>query len=154
MPGGGAPVLSPAYDPSWRGDNYGGTLHRGTIDIPRPVGVQDIAGVGASSGSATWTFPIVHAQHIGPATLPAGVIAGDFRTVGAVTSQWTGGEGAFWRVVLRVLSADGSTVRGTLFAGSAAGTKAGGTPTTRTVAGPKTPGVAQAGDRLVIENGL
>lgn len=102
---------------------------------------------GASAVSA------VGLQAVGPATLPAGPITGTMQgVVGRCQEPFGGGRDAFLKVVIRVVSADGLTVRGTL-ADVENPTKFTGAHSTRTVAAALTPVTAQAGDRLVIEFG-
>lgn len=145
----GAAVTVPAGS-YWQASNATGTGR--ALTTVRPS--DNTTAVTGMTGSYAGTYRYL--QGIGPGTtLPARQLTGTFRAVGAPSEVFTSTD-SYLYVTARVVSADGATVRGVLFSGTA--TAENGQPSTnylpRTVSGPITPVTAQPGDRLVVEMGV
>jgi hypothetical protein len=95
--------------------------------------------------------------------LPAGAVAGTFTLVTGATES-TGSRDAFLQCVIRVVSSDGSTVRGTLYAGQAQTVESATSTASnyeftlfsfkvRVLTASLSSVTAQAGDRVVVEYG-
>lgn len=108
--------------------------------------ITDCAAIGGPTAS-------IGTQAVGPADLPGGTMTGTFRAVVCRLSDPTGGgKDVFLRVVVKVVSPDGTVVRGTL-CDITDTTKYVGLNSSRTVESALLPVVTQPGDRLVIEYG-
>lgn len=107
------------------------------------------ANVNVSETSATEVNG-VGAQYISPA-LSAGPLAGTARMVGRWS--YSSVDTAFGRVIIRLVSSDGATVRGTLWDSQTSAAVTTAVQSRTFVESAITPLTAQAGDRLVIEIG-
>lgn len=146
-PNDGSPGVTPSYDTSWNDVEDAGRLDlstvKGTWSTFRACDTSTVMAVSLAG------------QAIGPSDLPAGIVSGSFRGVmSKMSSSFGTSSPSYLRAVLRVVSADGATERGTLFAGQGTVMSANvPSQSSRLVEGQMTPVVAQAGDRLVLEYG-
>lgn len=142
-----APEVTVALRSDWKTDNlFFGALKRGRISTVRAGDIPALSG--QNSGTHTPPSDVINSQLVGPANLAAGVLAGSFRMVAWCSTQYPNPP---WRVVLRVVSSDGATVRGTVFDGTSS--EVWTQPAVRIVEGSLSPLMVQANDRLVLEVG-
>lgn len=162
LPASGSAAVSPAYDSSW--EESGAAARLPLVTTP-----SDTAFTLASAQKVTAASPgdVLIRQFVSD-VLPAGSISGTFSLV-IDAAEATSTADAFLQVVIRVVSGDGSTVRGTLYAGQTTTTASasssspayefvGGTNTSaarsRILSAVTLSGVtATAGDRIVVDLG-
>ncbi len=158
LPSSGAAAVSPAFDSLW--DITGSADRLAMSTAP----ANTVNAGKAASESVSGPSDVLNRQYVGPDDLAAGSLEGTFRTV-LICEQSNSGADMFLNLVLKVVSSDGSTVRGVLYAGQGTHTESAvstdpnyelTTTTTRlsrVLSAALTPVVAQAGDRLVAEYG-
>lgn len=169
FPATGTAPASPAFASSWEGVN---AAPNGPLRLPLPttpgnttLGTQDAH----IPPAVTAPVDTAHRQWVSTATLPAGAISGTFSLViGACAAGGT--QDSFLQAVIRVVSGDGATVRGTLYAGNTLTAASASTSSlayefstgsngpltayrTRLLSGTLTSVTAVAGDRIVVEVG-
>lgn len=143
----GTPSPTPPYDASWNDVEDAGRLDLSTV--------KGTWSTQLNCDTSTVMAVCLAGQAIGPNDLPAGIVSGTFRGVMSKMSTSFGTSSpSYLRVVLRVVSNDGATERGILFAGQGTVMSANvPSQSSRLVEGALTPVIAQAGDRLVLEYG-
>lgn len=143
-----ASLLSPAIDAQWQDVE---DLVRRQLTIDKNAGVP----AGAVGDEAvTGIQKILMSQHIALETLPAGELKGYFQMVANAYTTFGITGPTYLRALVKVVSGDGTVIRGTLFSGVGATLLPNSTDAcSRTIEGPLTPVMAQAGDRIVLELG-
>lgn len=147
---GTAPAVSPAYTGVWTDQEDAGRLS--LIATPPTIATSSAAGDKASTVPSA---SVLVRQSVGPANLPAATLSGTARAVVRVFSTFGTSSNAYVRFVVKVVSGDGTTVRGVLADFTALTKTPNSTNTASRIAGPVplTPVTSQAGDRLVVELG-
>ena len=157
LPQSGTTPASPAYSSVWENTSNG---FRAPL-VTTPSNTSTLTKYVDKPVSAN-PYDSMAAQWVS-AALPAGAISGTF-TAAIGTTETSSGRNAFLQCVIRVVSGDGSTVRGTLYAGQIA-TTASATATdpnfefqalsmrVRTLSASVSSVTAEAGDRIVVELG-
>lgn len=148
--GSGAPSVSPAFDAGWEQ-----TGQATRLKLLRKTGLSalsTLANTGTRTVPITTTQDILGNQFVSDPIPPQRIIG----TVSYVSRVLESASTAnvTLAVVLRVVSQDGGTVRGTLFSTFNTGTEFGTSASTRIVSAQAvTPLTTQPGDRLVLEVG-
>lgn len=157
LPQSGTAPASPSYDSSW--ESVVNAVRTPLVTTPTNTAVTTRY---TDKAAATEPYDSLAGQWVSE-PLPAGAVAGTFTlTVGATES--TGSRDAFLQCVVRVVSGDGSTVRGTLYSGQTATAESATTTApnyeialfsskVRVLTVTMSSVAAQAGDRLVVEVG-
>jgi hypothetical protein len=148
--GSGAPTVSPAFDSNWEQTGQATRLrlrYKQTVST-----VSTLADTGTRTVPITTTQDILGTQFVSD-PIPAQTIRGQCSLV-IRTIESTVDANVTLAVVLRLMSNDGATSRGTLFSVFGTGTEYAVTAATRIVASSNvTSFTAQPGDRLVLEVG-
>jgi hypothetical protein len=158
LPSSGAAAVSPAFDSLWTVTGSADRLAMSTT-ASNTANLQK-----GANESVSGNADVLIRQYVGPNNLAAGVLTGTFRT-SIRAEESNAAADMFLNLVVKVVSSDGSTVRGILYAGQ--GTHAASsvstdpnyefpvTPTnaSRLLSGTLSSVTAQANDRLVVEYG-
>lgn len=156
LPSTGAAAVSPAYDAGWDQPGSATRLRCVTSRIGSAM-----AAVAVSKSSATVPWNVLHRQYVSD-PIGAQVIAGTLKGQVLANQNVGGSSNCSAQLLIRVVSGDGSTVRGTLLAMQTTGGSTFNVTTDRNIRFPHqwtAPGAslssvtAQSGDRLVIEIG-
>jgi hypothetical protein len=140
-------AVSPAFSSVW--NKTTGAVRKSALGVPND---SNFGSASNNEVSATPTNVLVDQFVSSPITVGK-TISGTF-TATTQARAGAGNDGCYLRVVVRVVSGDGLTVRGTLLnALSTSQLNAGTALPASTVTGTVTPVVALAGDRIVIERG-
>lgn len=145
---GATPAVSPGFASQWSSGN----VIRGTLQTALPTTTTTMT-TADTSASPVW---LRLGQFVGPANLPARTLTGT--ATGMLFKSYTSfgtGSVATVRAIVRVVSADGATVRGTLvtLAGTSLVQNSSNRNSKLLPSTALTPVTAQAGDRLVVEIG-
>lgn len=145
-----APVgFSPvAFDSSWTDTDD--ALRYSAEKVSPPVSNF----VSATMDTSVPTVSIARQSITDSNDLPQGRVSGTVRMVQTLGTLNGASAPTFLRLVVKVVSADGTIVRGVLFTGQSTNPSS-NTPnaSSRTISGSLTPVIAYAGDRLVVEIG-
>lgn len=142
-----APV-SPAFDASWTDTED--ALRRKLEPIPTNSNTN-VVNLNVDETSAS-SINSLGGQYVSSNTMLAGTINGTV-SIAFGSYQVSGSPDSFFRVVVKVVSSDGLTVRGVLFSGTHGSENHTSLQTRVFNAQAVTPVVASAGDRLVVEIG-
>jgi hypothetical protein len=156
FPSSGAAAVSPAFDSLW--DTTSAAVR---LKLTHPKGSTSSVGSGTlTDGGLTGVVDTAAYQFVSD-PIVAGAISGTFTLV-MNAAQGGGAMDGYLQTCIRVVSNDGTTVRGTLFAGQTFTTVSAnsadpnfelGTIDNRAIPGTLSSVTAQAGDRLVVEVG-
>lgn len=157
LPQSGAAPASPAYTSSWES-----VANAARMPLVTEATNTALTSRSTDKAAATEPYDSLAGQWVSEA-LPAGDVSGTFTLVTGATEP-TGSRDAFLQCVIRVVSGDGSTVRGTLYAGQTATVESAVTTASnyefalfsfkvRVLTATLTSVTAQAGDRIVVEYG-